>query len=54
MIWEDRKDHPVGDMNPLAGMPSSLVKKKDIIGMFFYYKDYQKCDSVEKGGEEVE
>ena len=25
MIWAGRKDHLVGDMTPLAGMPSSLV-----------------------------
>ena len=25
MIWACRIDHLVGDMNPLAGMPSSLV-----------------------------
>ena len=25
MIWADRRDHLVGDMTPLAGMPSSLV-----------------------------
>ena len=25
MIWADRRDHMVGDMTPLAGMPSSLV-----------------------------
>ena len=27
MIWADRRDNPVGDMNPLAGMPSSLVEE---------------------------
>ena len=25
MIWAGRKDHLVGDMNPLSGMPSSLM-----------------------------
>ena len=25
MIWAGRRDHLVGDMTPLAGMPSSLV-----------------------------
>ena len=25
MIWGDRRDHLVGDMIPLVGMPSSLV-----------------------------
>ena len=25
MIWDGRRDHLVGDMTPLAGMPSSLV-----------------------------
>ena len=27
MIWADRRYHLVGDMNPLAGMPSSLVEE---------------------------
>ena len=27
MIWAGRGDHMVGDMIPLAGMPSSLVGK---------------------------
>ena len=26
MIWAIRRDHLVGDMTPLAGMPSSLVR----------------------------
>ena len=25
MIWADRRDHMVGEMTPIAGMPSSLV-----------------------------
>ena len=25
MIWPDRRNHLVGDMTPLAGMPSSLA-----------------------------
>ena len=25
MIWASRRDHMVGDMTPLVGMPSSLV-----------------------------
>ena len=25
MIWADRRDHLVGDMNPLVGMPSSFL-----------------------------
>ena len=27
IIWADRRDDLVGDMNPLAGMPSSLVEE---------------------------
>ena len=27
MIWSDRRDHMVGDMTPLAGMPSSFVEE---------------------------
>ena len=27
MIWAGRRDHMVGDMTPLAGIPSSLVGK---------------------------
>ena len=28
MIWDGRRDHLVGDMTPLAGMPSSLAEEE--------------------------
>ena len=47
MIWAGRRDHLVGDMNPLAGMPSSLVEEAR--GSLD-----RKCDAEENRGEEAE